>query len=842
MLHGFGRDLRLASRRLLATPMFTIFAIVSLAVGVGVTTAVYSVVDRIFWKDLGIAAPETVALVMGAEAGSYDARRVMSEPDFADVQKAQASFAALSSALTIHPAVATGSMTEIQPGEAVDGAYFSLLGVTPAIGRLIQPADDTAHAEVVVLSHALWRSRFRADPAMIGQTVRLSGRPFEIVGVAPESFGGPIPGPMGTRLWIPRSQGLSLAYVNPASTTPDRERRRLTVIGRLRPGHTIQQATSELSALATSLDAAYPRRPSTQPGIKARRGWSAKTVAAMNEQGESAGRFGLLVFALIALVLVVACTNLANLVLARGTMRQQEFAVRRALGASRWRLVREQSAESVLLAIGGGLSSWLLIQLLIRTFDFEVPLGKAWMTVSVQPEISAGALAISAGALLISLIVFGLEPALQLTKTEVRADLAEGSGSVGVPRARRQRTLLRWQVAISAGFFIIATLCVRYLVNEARHDSGVDLDRIAVASVDFNLQRFDETRARRVSNEILDAVRGQPGIEAVAVSSGMPFGTTTTPRLLMSTTDKPITSVNIQDAIGKYEDATLIIATPDFFRTTGISILRGRGFDDRDDAGAPPAVVLGESTARKLFGTADVVGRQMLLRVDTLFRGVGTEQPVKTATIVGIAEDTDTTHFFLSRGGDGAYMPLAQEYSPWMTVVARASTPSTAIGGLRSGIHTAAPDLGVDHISSGRTTLAGPFVFLRAAGVIAVSLGALTLLLAMVGLYGVQSHIVAHRTREIGVRMSLGATAAQVRAMVLKDGYKPVLQGLAIGLFIGLAGRAIVRSYIAVEVAVFDPWMLLLVPIPLLLAAFFACFLPARRASRVDPNVALRHL
>ncbi len=198
---------------------------------------------------------------MGAEAGSYDARRVMSEPDFEDVRKAQTSFSALSSALTVSPAVSTESMTEIQPGEAVDGPYFSLLGVTPAIGRLIQETDDSAAAEVVVLSHALWRSRFNADPAVVGRTVRLSGRPFEIIGVAPESFGGPIPGPMGTRLWIPRSQGLSLSLLNPTSTTPDRERRRLTVFGRLRAGHTIQQASSELAALATSMDATYPRRP-----------------------------------------------------------------------------------------------------------------------------------------------------------------------------------------------------------------------------------------------------------------------------------------------------------------------------------------------------------------------------------------------------------------------------------------------------------------------------------------------------------------------------------------------------------------------------------------------------
>ena len=834
VFESFGNDLRLASRRLLATPMFTIFAIVSLAVGVGVTTAVYSVVDRIFWKELGIESPETVALVMGAESGAYDARWVMSERDYTDVGATQTSFVRLAASQPVYPAVATEAITEIQLGEAVDGEYFALMGVTPLIGRAIQPSDDASNAAVVVLSHALWKMRFAGNAGVVGQVVRLSGKPFEIVGVAPASFGGPVPGPTGTRLWVPRSAAPLFEFRNPASTAPERERRRLTVIGRLRPGRTIEQATSELDALGTSMDAAFPRRPSNQPGIKARRGWTAKSVATLNERGEDFRRFGVLVFGLIALVLVVACTNLANLVLARGTMRQQEFAVRRALGASRWRLVREQSCESLLLAIGGGLSAWLLMQVLINTFDFEVPMARSWM-VSVQPEISAGALAMSAGALLLSLVVFGLEPALQLTKTEVRADLAAGSGSVGVPKAKRQRTLLRWQVAISAGFFIIATMCVRFLAAEAGHDPGVDLDRFGVASVDFYIQRMDEDQARRTAEQILVAVREQPGIEAVAVSTGMPFGTQSTPSLVVSTVDKPIISSSDQKSID------LVIGTPDFFRASGISIVHGRSFDNRDHAAASPSVVLSELSALRLFGTAQVVGRSVLIQVRTRLPGLPGEQTIRTATIVGVAEDTDTGNF-PGRRGEMAYMPLTQAYSPWMTVVARAADTSTATGALRAGIRKAAPDLGVTSIGSGQAVLAGPFAFLRSAALIAVSLGALTLLLAMVGLYGVQSHIVAHRTREIGVRMSLGATAAQIRAMVLKDGYKPVLQGLAIGLFIGLAGRAIVRSYVAVEVAVFDPWMLLLVPIPLLLAAFFACFLPARRASLVDPNVALRHL
>lgn len=835
VLHGFGADLKLAARRLAATPLFTIFAVLSLGLGVGITTAVYSVVDRIFWKELGITNLGQVVLVLGTEAGPYDPRFVVSERDFADLRAAQTSFAAISASQAIYPAVATETATEIQAGEAVDGAYFSMLGVSPSLGRLILPADDTSAAAVVVLSDALWRTRFNADPAVVGRTIRLSSRPFEIVGVAPPSFEGPVPGPRGTRLWVPLAVKEWFPLGSGATTVPDRERRRLTVIGRLAPGRTVQSATTELTAIATALDAEYPRTRAMRPGVKAERGWRAKIVTELGERDELFSRLGLLIFVLIALVLVVACTNLANLVLARGTMRQQEFAVRRALGASRWRLVREQSAESMILAAAGGVAAWILIKGLVRVFDFEVPFGPAWMTVSVQPETDAAALAASAGALILSLLVFGLEPALQLTmRSDVRAELAGGAQAVGVPKARRQRILLRWQVAISAGFFIIATLCVRYLASEARHDSGVDLDRIAIASVDFHLQRIDEQRARDTARRILDSLRQEPGIQAAAVSSGLPFGSSMMPWLAMSTTDKTLGSDDTS------EGATLIVATPDIFRAAGISILSGRGFDDRDDAGAPPAVVLAASCAKRMFGTMDAVGRQLLVRVET--RAPGAEQPVRTANVVGVAEDTDSSRFFGARRGNTVYMPFAQAYSPWITVVARAESPSIAVRALRSAIQGTAPDLGVQFVAAGRTSLAGPFVFLRSAGIVAVCLGAVTLLLAMVGLYGVQSHIVAHRTREIGVRMSLGATAEEIRRMVLRDGYRPVLQGLAIGLFIGIAGRAIVRSYLTVKVDVIDPWMLILVPLPLLLAAFFACLLPAYRASRVDPNVALRNL
>jgi ABC-type antimicrobial peptide transport system permease subunit len=282
----------------------------------------------------------------------------------------------------------------------------------------------------------------------------------------------------------------------------------------------------------------------------------------------------------------------------------------------------------------------------------------------------------------------------------------------------------------------------------------------------------------------------------------------------------------------------LMSVTPQYFRAAGTPLLRGRGFDDRDTAASQRVVVIGESAARRLFGTPDAVGREMLIKVDT--RGYRKEEERRLVTVVGVAADADTTRY-ASRRSQTVYLPFTQEYLPYLTVIARTST-SDPVPVLRQLIRNGDADVPVERIGSAHTILAGPYVFLRAAGIVAVSLGGLALLLAMVGLYGVQSQVVALRTREIGVRISLGATARQVRAMVLKDGYAPVVQGLMIALFIGVAGRAIVSSMVVGLIDVIDAWMLIVVPVPLLLAAFFACYLPARRASRVDPNVALRHL
>ncbi|MDQ3350332.1 MAG: ABC transporter permease, partial [Acidobacteriota bacterium] len=597
--------------------------------------------------------------------------------------------------------------------------------------------------------------------------------------------------------------------------------------------------------------AAYPRRSAVGP---VKRDWTAKPMEADDGQ-IILRRFGFAFVALVALVLVVACTNLANLVLARGSSRQQELAVRRAIGASRWRLVREQCAESFLLAVAGAGAGWLVFTALSAGLDIDVPLTSK-MLISFRPEIDPAVAAVAGVALLLSLVVFGLEPALRLTRDRaLRPDLGSAAGSVGVPQAKRHRRLIRGQVAISTGFFILATLSQNYILAEARHDSGVELDRIALATMNFWTQQWNDDRARQALARVLEEIEKDPSVQSAAVTTGVPFGASNTPRFTISPADRPITDRN------NVRQALAVAATPRIFRTLGVPMLRGRGFDDRDTAGGQLVVVLSAQTARRLFGTIEAVGRQIQLKPSasagprrrTVAGKLALQTPtspspadaeVETASVIGVASDTDVGQLF-SRRTNLIYLPLSQQPTTvafGIAIVRTDGSPYVALRVLRDAIRRVDPNLAVESSGTGLGALGGPTVFLRTASLMALSLGAMTLLLTMVGLYGVQSHGVTLRTREIGVRMSFGATAAQIRALVLKDGFRPVLHGLAIGIFLGFVGRGLVRAFWWDGMSVADAWMLIAVPVPLLIAALFACWIPAHRASRVDPNVALRHL
>ncbi len=825
-------DVKLAVRRLLATPLFTLFAVMSLAAGVGVTTAIYSVIQSIFLQDLGIREPDRVAFIVSPHDGRL-VNAAISTPDLEDLRAGQQSFLTLAGSVAFQPALASPLTTEVVMAEAVEGAYFSTLGVGAAMGRVIEPEDDRTGARVAVLSHKLWRSRFASDRRVVGQTIRISGRPYEVVGIAPPSFVGSGARSgfriFATAVWIPLKANDSRRGAS-ASPVPLREQRQLRVFGRLAPSATVGRASGELAAIAATLDTTYPPPPHLKFQHISERSWTAKLASTPDEVANVLDRFGLTLIGFVALVLVVACTNLGNLVLARGTTRQQELAVRYALGAPRWRLVREQLAESLVLAVAGGIGSYLVfrtLQIVMDTeFNFATPFGGGRWTLTIRPELDMTALVIAVASLLVSLVVFGLEPALQLTRTrDVRGEVA--AGATGPARTRRHRLLLRWQVAISAGFFIVATMFVKYTIAEARHDSGVAMDRFGMAVLSFETQGWDESRARRTLDRVMEEARKEAAIASISISAGMPFGIVNPRRV-------SIALPNVVDAVG-FRAAIAVAATPSLFTTIGVPIVRGRGFNDSDHAGSRPVLVLSDFTARAIFGPADAVGQPVSVR--------GLSSGDTVAMVVGVARDTDVGSLF-AEPRPLVYLPLSQRYDSLATIAARSSGDvGAAVRALQRALRRADPDLAVDAIGTGREMLVGPFVFLRAMGMTTLALAALTLLLAMVGLFGIQSHVVSNRTREIGIRMSFGASASQIQRMVLTAGCRPVFEGLLIGLLIGLAGRAIVHYYMELEdVPIVDPWMLLVVPIPLILAGISACYLPAQRAASVDPMVALRHL
>jgi putative ABC transport system permease protein len=824
-----------AWRRLRAAPVFALFSVITLALGIGATTAVYSVVYAAVLRPPDIPNLDRVANLYHTDPRTRSGGPSfwLSLADYEDYRAVQTSFEHLAAWKRFRLPLAANGTAEFLMGEAVGGDYFADVGIVPALGRVIQPSDDRPDAaRVIVLSDSLWRRQFAADPEVVGRPVKLAGEIFEIIGVAPPAFRGvDMPNVLPTAAWVP----LSAAGLSDPEDLTDRERRTVLAKGRLKPGRSMDEAQAEFRAIAQRLDLAYPigakidarfRRPSNTS-----RPWFLMPAAAvkMHESVDALVRpLVATVMVAVGLVLLVACTNIANLVLARGAARRHEIAVRLALGASRWRLIREQLVETGLLTLAGSAAAFAVARILmvrLLTGDLRV----ASLSVQFAPEMNASVAVVAAASTLLALVAFGVIPALRGSRGDVREALASDGQNSSPPRWRGRRGLIACQVAVSAGLMSVAVLCAQQLLAVANHDTGIDIDRLAVVRVAVGMQGRDEAQNRRVLEEMLDAARRLPRVESAALSSGFPIE--------LGAGGGAIGATSEQLTGGHYD---FMVSTPDVFATWGVRIVKGRGFEEQDTGSSERVAVLTEPLARRLFPNGSAVGRQIVMRWSGSARQPS--PPVETVTVVGIASDMDAG-WVGNRGGGLLYLPWTQHDRPVMTITVRTSgDPAALVDPLKRLVNRIDNDVPVIDAAVASSLDDGRHLILRVGAAAAGALASLALFLSMTGLYGVLSELVLRRTRELGIRMALGADARRLLRMVLLDGTRPVLLGLVIGLGCGVILRVSFRPLFIRMLPAFDPLVIALVPATFIAAALVAAYLPARRAAGVDPNVALRQL
>ena len=794
------QDLRYGLRMLARAPGFALVAIATLALGIGANTAIFSVVNALLLRPLPY--PQSHELVMiwqDLRAGGGPVQEWDTPGNVAD-WKASGLFGGLT-AIQGWQASLTGS-GEPEPllGEQVTHEYFDVLGVRPELGRPFQASEDVPNApRVVVISHALWQRRFGGDPRILEHSMTLGGEPHQIVGVMPAGFR---PGIIDKAdVWRPRRLNL---------TNPARGLVVLRVIARLKPGVTLEQTSTSASLLAAQLAVAHPES-NTGAGI---------SVVSLHSQVVGNIQQGLLVLlGAVAFVLLIACANIANLLLARASARSREIAVRLALGAGRARLVQQLLTESLLLStIGGALA------ILVARWGIDALVALAPQSAPRVGEIGLDAtvLVFAAALVVLTAMVFGLVPALQASGVNVSPALRQGSrGASAAAGYHTRRALIVLEIASALVLLVTSGLLLRTFVTLQRSDLGFNPDRVLVGTVNPPRVSY-ATAAQQVAfyDRLLERVSSLPGIETAALTSIVPLGGDNDMDILVE--GKPAPANNAEGDTVWYR-----LVSPEYFRAMGIALQRGRNFETRE---AAPAIIVSDATARRFWKDGDPLGRRVRFSEDV---------SAPWFTVVGVAGEVRM------RGPRGesrseVYLPYWQFPELGTNVVLKTvGKPESLAGPLRQAVRDLDPDIPVSGITAMSTVVADsidqPRFFAVLVGVFAV----LALALAIVGIYGVVSYTVAQRTAEIGVRMALGAGRRDVLALVLGDGLKLTALGVLMGIAAAAAASASLTSLLF-GVEALDPATFGAMTAILGAASIMACVVPARRATRVDPMVALR--
>ncbi|MCC7044840.1 MAG: ABC transporter permease [Acidobacteria bacterium] len=827
-MYTFGRDIAVAWRRLRATPAFSFFAVVTLALGIAAVTSSWVMIRAVAAPPPGV--PDVHQLVTVSHRAYGNTGMVtFSLPDFEDLRRRQATMSEVVAFATMPQVLAVEGQSYTSLGEVVSGNYFGVLRVGAALGRVIQPSDDRPGAPLVaVISHEVWRRVFGGRADVIGRTVMLGGHRFEIVGVAARDFVGLFAnGRYPVMSWVPLASAHLFERLAFERRRDDRDERWLHVRARPAIGSGIDQIAAEVAAIGRQLDQTDPigtRITDARFRIPYRisRDWVARfSKDLLMDEAVSYNGPPLIVLLMssVGLVLLVSCTNLANLILARASVRREERAVRLALGASRWQLVLCCMGEAVIITAAGlalalGIT-WGLVETLSGPFQTFRDIA-----FTLQPVLGLGAIGVSTAAALIALIVAGVIPAVVLTGRDAASALMTGVTPTVVARWRVRRTLIAGQVAVSIVLLTAAAAFLGQVAARTGADSGIDLDRLAVAEVDLSLQNYDAERTLGLIARVLDRLNAHAGIEAAAVSSGLPVGP-----------PAPSASVRV-GAVNVYVKA--IGVTPKFFTATGLNVVHGTGLDRATASNGTPPIVIDTGLAGQMFGRTDVVGQQ----VEITLQATGEVGQPATRTIVGVAQATRDDSVARRHA---VYLPLEGRPSFPLLFSARTfSDPARIAQEMRAALVSADPHLGVSLAGSARSALAPAPSFEALAGTVASTLGGIGLTVVLAGLYGVLSYLVSRRTREIGMRLALGATPAQVRRMVIGEGLVPVVVGMILGAVVALIVRQAFVTQIRFDASAPGLALMAFVPVLILIATAIACYFPARRASRIEPATALK--
>jgi putative ABC transport system permease protein len=812
LLGDLWQDLRYAARTLRKQPTFALAAVLTLALGIGTNAAMFSVVDGVLLRPLPYDHPERIVSI---DEKSPDGilNGGISTANFLDWRAGRTSFAAMAAVRRINMTLVGRDEPVILPGERVSAGYFDVWGTQPAIGRTFRPDEELpGHDHVVVLSHRLWVSQFGADPDLVGRTVTLNNESYTVIGVMPE---GSSSDRTRARFWRP------LAF---SETERARNVRWFSVIGRLKPGVTLQQARAEMDTIGARIAREYP---------ESNKGWGV-SIERLSDVivGPQLQRSLYVLLVAVGMLQLIACANLANLTLARGTSREREVTLRAALGAGRRRLIRQFLTESVLLALGGGALGVGVGYGGVRALRVFVPLGTlpqdALMLMDTRVLVFCLALSIATGTL------FGLAPALHATAPDLSAAMNEGGrGSAGWSRRRGLRSALV-VVEFALAFVLLAggMLLLRSFSRMLSEPLSVDDAHVLTMWLPVADDRFaDPAALLAYQRAVVERASAVPGVGGVATAGALPLDGWSygMPFLVAGGTNVDRANRN---------SAGLKIVGPDYFRLLGIPILRGRALSDGDVRGSAPVAVVNESFARRFFPSGNAIGQHLLIQ--QIIPGKRQVGPDIQWEIVGVIANEHANSLDATADRAGVYVPLEQSPTTSVNLVLRTTVePQTVARAVVSAIH----ELNRDQVVNSIATLeqikreATASSKLRAAllGIFA----ALALVLSATGVYGVISYMIAQRTREIGVRAALGASPRDVQRLVLRGGMTLTAIGLAIGAATALAVTRLLGSLVF-GISPRDPLTLGASALLLTMVALLACYLPARRAARLDPLVALR--